>query len=69
MDGDLTQFSVYMTRDRRAAKAVRDLIRHYDGQVTVFRGELDKEKQDIQYDKGISYERNSPARAIIITNR
>ena len=38
-DGDLIQFSVYMTRDRRAAKAVRDLIRHYDGQVTVFRGE------------------------------
>jgi len=40
MDGDLIQFSVFKTRDRRAAKAVRDLIRHYDGQVTVFRGEL-----------------------------
>jgi hypothetical protein len=39
-DGDLIQFSVFMTRDKRAAKAVRDLIRHYDGQVTVFRGEL-----------------------------
>jgi hypothetical protein len=38
-DGDLIQFSVFMTHDRRAAKAVRDLIRHYDGQVTVFRGE------------------------------
>ena len=38
-DGDLIQFSVFMTRDQRAAKAVRDLIRHYDGQVTVFRGE------------------------------
>ena len=39
-DGELIQFSVYMTRDQRGAKAVRDLIRHYDGQVTVFRGEL-----------------------------
>jgi hypothetical protein len=39
-DGDLIQFSVFMTNDQRAAKAVRDLIRHYDGQVTVFRGEL-----------------------------
>jgi hypothetical protein len=38
-DGELVQFSVYMTGDQRAAKAVRDLIRHYDGQVTVFRGE------------------------------
>ena len=38
-DGELIQFSVYMTRDQRGAKAVRDLIRHYDGQVTVFRGE------------------------------
>ncbi|TFH17603.1 hypothetical protein E4H04_04715 [Candidatus Bathyarchaeota archaeon] len=39
-DGELIQFSVYMTGDQRAAKAVRDLIRHYDGQVTVFWGEL-----------------------------
>ena len=38
-DGELIQFSVFMTGDRRAAKAIRDLIRHYDGQVTVFRGE------------------------------
>ena len=38
-DGDLIQFSVYMTKDKRGAKAVRDLIRHYDGQVSVFRGE------------------------------
>ena len=40
LDGNLIQFSIFMTRDQRAAKAVRDLIRHYDGQVTVFRGEL-----------------------------
>ena len=39
-NGELIQFSVYMTRDQRGAKVVRDLIRHYDGQVTVFRGEL-----------------------------
>ena len=38
-DGELIQFSVFMTHDQRAAKSVRDLIRHYDGQVTVFRGE------------------------------
>ena len=39
-DGQLVQFSVYMTKDQRAAKSVRDLVRHYDGQVMMFQGEL-----------------------------
>ena len=39
-DGELVQFSVFMTRDQRAAKSVRDLVRHYDGQVMMFVGEL-----------------------------
>ena len=39
-EGELVQFSVYMTRDQRAAKSVRDLVRHYDGQVMMFQGEL-----------------------------
>jgi hypothetical protein len=39
-DGQLVQYSVYMTRDQRAAKAIRDLVKHYDGQVMMFKGEL-----------------------------
>ena len=39
-DGQLVQYSVYMTRDQRAAKAMRDLVKHYDGQVMMFKGEL-----------------------------
>ena len=39
-DGRLVQYSVYMTRDQRAAKATRDLVKHYDGQVMMFKGEL-----------------------------
>ena len=39
-DGQLAQYSVYMTRDQRAAKATRDLVKHYDGQVMMFKGEL-----------------------------
>ena len=39
-DGQLVQYSVYMTRDQRAAKSTRDLVKHYDGQVMVFKGEL-----------------------------
>ena len=39
-DGQLVQYSVYMTHDQRAAKATRDLVKHYDGQVMMFRGEL-----------------------------
>ena len=38
--GSLIQYSVYMTRDQRAAKTIRDLVRHYDGQVTLFRGTM-----------------------------
>ena len=38
-DGQLVQYSVYMTRDQRAAKAMRDLVKHYDGQVMTFKGE------------------------------
>ena len=39
-DGQLVQYSVYMTRDQRAAKAIRDLVKHYDGQVMMFKGAL-----------------------------
>ncbi len=39
-DGQLIQHSVYMARDQRAAKATRDLVKHYDGQVMLFKGEL-----------------------------
>ena len=39
-DGQLIQYSVYMTRDQRAAKAIRDLVHHYEGQVFTFRGEI-----------------------------
>jgi hypothetical protein len=39
-DGQLVQYSVFMTRDQRAAKATRDLVKHYDGQVMMFKGEL-----------------------------
>ena len=38
-DGQLVQYSVYMTRDQRAAKATRDLVKHYHGQVMLFKGE------------------------------
>jgi len=38
-DGQLVQYSVYMTRDQRAAKATRDLVKHYAGEVLLFRGE------------------------------
>jgi len=39
-DGQLIQYSVYMTRDQRAAKAIRDLVKHYKGQVFTFKGEI-----------------------------
>ena len=39
-DGQLIQYSVYMTRDQRAAKTIQDLVKHYDGSVMLFRGEL-----------------------------
>ncbi len=39
IDGQLVQYSVFMTRDQRAAKTTRDLVKHYDGQVMMFRGE------------------------------
>ena len=39
-DGQLVQYSVYMTHDQRAAKAMRDLVKHYGGIVMLFRGEL-----------------------------
>ncbi len=38
-DGQLVQYSVFMTRDQRAAKAMRDLVKHYEGQVMMFKGE------------------------------
>ncbi len=39
-DIQLIQNSVYMTRDQRAAKTIRDLVKHYDGQARLFVGEL-----------------------------
>ena len=39
-NGQLIQYSVYMTRDQRAAKAIRDLVHHYKGQVFTFKGEI-----------------------------
>lgn len=39
-DGELIQYSVYMTKDQRAAKSIQDLVRHYDGQVYLFTGRL-----------------------------
>jgi len=38
-DGQLVQYSVFLTRDQRAAKAMRDLVKHYEGQVMMFKGE------------------------------
>ena len=39
-EGKLIQYSVYMTKDQRAAKAIRDLVQHYHGEATLFKGEL-----------------------------
>jgi hypothetical protein len=39
-EGKLIQYSVYMTRDQRAAKAIRDLVQHYQGEATLFKGHL-----------------------------
>jgi hypothetical protein len=39
-DSQLVQYSVFMTRDQRAAKAVKDLVQHYNGQVSMFKGEM-----------------------------
>jgi len=35
--GSLIQYSVYKTESRREAKAVRGLVKHYGGEVIVFR--------------------------------
>ena len=42
-DGQLIQYSVYMTKDQRAAKAIHDIVKHYDGEVMMFKGELIQE--------------------------
>jgi hypothetical protein len=39
-EGKLIQYSAYMTRDQRAAKAIRDLVHHYHGETTLFKGQL-----------------------------
>jgi hypothetical protein len=39
-DGTLIQYSVFMTHDRRAAQAIRDLVLHYEGDVTLFKGKI-----------------------------
>ncbi len=39
-DGIMLQYSCFMTQDQRAAKTVRDLVLHYGGEVSVFRGEI-----------------------------
>ncbi len=39
-EGIMLQYSCFMARDQRAAKTVRDLVQHYGGTVSMFRGEL-----------------------------
>jgi hypothetical protein len=39
-EGKLIQYSAYMTNDQRAAKAIRDLVHHYQGEATLFKGHL-----------------------------
>ncbi len=38
-DGFMLQYSCFMTGDQRVAKTVRDLVLHYGGTVSIFRGE------------------------------
>ena len=37
--GTLVQYSVFMTRDMRGALAAVDLVKHYKGDVMLFRGQ------------------------------
>jgi len=39
-EGTMLQYSRVMTQDQRAAKTVRDLVLHYGGDVSMFRGEI-----------------------------
>ena len=39
-EGKLIQYSVYMTKDQRAAKAIKDLVQHYQREATLFKGQL-----------------------------
>ena len=39
-EGSLIQYSVFMTRDMRGALAAVDLVKHYKGDVMLFKGEL-----------------------------
>ena len=39
-EGSLVQYSVFMTRDMRGALAAVDLVKHYKGDVMLFKGEL-----------------------------
>ena len=39
-EGRLIQYSAYMTHDQRAAKAIQDLVHHYQGKTTLFKGQL-----------------------------
>ena len=39
-EGTLVQYSVFMTRDMRGALAAVDLVKHYKGDVMLFKGEL-----------------------------
>ena len=41
--GTLLQYSVFMTRDSRAARAARDLVEHYAGECFLFKGKLIEE--------------------------
>jgi hypothetical protein len=38
-EGSLVQYSVFMTRDMRGALAAVDLVKHYKGDVMLFRGQ------------------------------
>jgi len=37
-EGTLVQYSVFLTHDMRGALAARDLVKHYKGDVILFRG-------------------------------
>ncbi|MCK4702403.1 hypothetical protein KAT55_03495, partial [Candidatus Bathyarchaeota archaeon] len=39
-EGSLVQYSVFLTHDMRGALAAADLVKHYKGDVMLFKGEL-----------------------------
>jgi hypothetical protein len=39
-DGIMIQLSSFLTNDQRAVKSVKNLVKHYGGSVSLFKGEL-----------------------------